>query len=257
MTNKLKKGITQGIPQIGFWLSIGDSTTAEICASAGFDWVLIDAEHTPQTPHSILAQLRAIGCHPDTHAIARVPSADQAVIKQYLDLGVQSILVPMVESPEQAKSIVDACRYPPLGTRGVGGARAALWGGRQDYLKVANDEVAVIVQVETGLALDNIEAIAAVDGVDGVFIGPADLAASLGHLGQPGHQEVQTAITDAIARIRATGKAPGILSRDKTLCRRYLSLGALIVGVGLDAQTLAAQTRALAASFKAGNSPSH
>lgn len=253
MTNKLKKAIEQGIPQIGFWLSIGDSTTAEICACAGFDWVLIDGEHTPQTPHSIVSQLRAIGCHPDTNAIARVPSADPIAIKQYLDLGVQSILVPMVESAEQAKTVVSACRYPPSGTRGLGGARAALWGGRRDYLKVADDEIAVIVQVETSLALDNIEAIAAVDGIDGVFIGPADLSASLGYLGNPAHEVVQRAVTDAIARIRATGKAPGILTRDETLARRYLELGVLIVGVGMDAQMLAAQTRALAASFKKNN----
>lgn len=253
MTNRFKQAIKQGVRQIGMWLSIGDSTTAEICASAGFDWVLIDGEHTPQTPHSIVEQLRAIGCHPDTHAIARVPTADQIVIKQYLDMGVQTILVPMVETAEQAKAVVTACRYPPQGTRGLGGARAALWGGRRDYLKVANDEIAVIVQVETGLALDNLEAIAAVDGIDGVFIGPADLSASLGHLGNPAHEEVQSAVTDAIARIRATGKAAGILTRDETLARRYLDLGTLIVGVGMDAQMLAAQTRALAASFKADN----
>lgn len=251
MTNKLKKAIEQGIPQIGFWLSIGDSTTAEICASAGFDWVLIDGEHTPQTSYSILHQLRAIGCHPDTQAIARVPSGDPTTIKQYLDLGVKTILVPMVESAEQAKAVVTACRYPPQGTRGIGGARAALWGGRPDYLNVANDEIAIIVQAETGLALENLEAIASVDGIDGVLIGPADLSASLGYLGNPGHEAVQHAIIDAIERIRATGKAAGIQTRDEALARRYLELGALIVGVGMDAQMLAAQTRGLAASFKA------
>ncbi len=250
MTNSFKQAIQQGIPQIGFWLSIGDTTTAEICACAGFDWLLIDGEHTPQTPHSILGQLRAIGCHPATHAIARVPCADQTVIKQYLDLGVKSILVPMVETAHQAQAIVQACRYPPMGTRGIGGARAHLWGGRSDYLNVANDEIAIIVQLETKLSLVNLEAIAAVEGIDGLLVGPADLSASLGHLGNPAHEEVQNAIMDAIKRIQLAGKAAGIQTRDEALARRCLEQGAVMVGVGLDAQMLAAQTRLLATTFK-------
>lgn len=248
-SNPLKQALAAGRAQIGLWLSIGDSTTAEICATAGFDWLLIDAEHTPQTPHSLVEQLRAIGCHPRTQAIARVPSSDAVLIKQFLDLGVQNLLVPMVDRAEQAAAIVRACRYPPAGTRGVGGARAALWGGRPDYLKTADRDLTIIVQAETREALDNLEAIAGTEGIDGVFIGPADLSASLGHLGNPGHPDVQAAIEDAIARIRATGKAAGILTRDDTLARRYLACGALIVGVGLDAHLLAAQTRALAKSF--------
>ena len=247
--NPLKQALREGRAQIGLWLSLGDATSAEICAGAGFDWLLIDGEHVPHDAHSVLAQLRAIGAYPRTQAVARVPSSDPVLIKQYLDLGVQTLLVPMVESAAQAASVVRACRYPPSGTRGVGGARAARWGRLPDYLHEANEQIAVIVQVETGAGLAELDAIAGAEGVDGVFIGPADLAASFGYLGQPGHAEVQAKILEAFDRIRAAGKAPGILSRDETLVRRYLERGALLVAVGLDAHLLAAHTRALAKTF--------
>lgn len=248
--NGLKQALREKRPQIGLFLSLGDATSAEICAGAGFDWLLIDGEHVPHDAHSVLAQLRAIAAYPQTHAVARVPSSDPLLIKQYLDLGVQTLLVPMVESAEQAANVVRACRYPPSGTRGVGGARAARWGGFPNYLHEANEQIAVIVQVETGAGLAELNAIARIEGVDGVFIGPADLAASLGHLGQPGHPEVQAATLAAFERIRVAGKAPGILSRDETLVRLYLERGALLVAVGLDAHLLAAQTRALIRTFR-------
>lgn len=247
--NSLKKALREGCPQIGLWLSLGDATSAEICAGAGFDWLLIDGEHVPHDAHSVLAQLRAIAAYPQTQAVARVPSSDPLLIKQYLDLGVQTLLVPMVESAAQAASVVRACRYPPSGTRGVGGARAARWGRFPNYLHEANEQIAVIVQVETAEGLAELDAIAGTEGVDGVFIGPADLAASLGHLGQPGHAEVQARTLDAFDRIRAAGKAPGVLSRDENLIRLYLQHGALLVAVGLDAHLLAAHTRALAKTF--------
>lgn len=247
--NTLKKALREGRPQIGLWLSLGDPTSAEICAGAGFDWLLIDGEHVAHDAHSVLAQLRAIAAYPRTQAAARVPSSDPVTIKQYLDLGVQTLLVPMVESASQAAGVVQACRYPPSGTRGIGGARAARWGRLPDYLSEANEQIAVIVQVETGEGLTQLDAIASIDGVDGVFIGPADLAASLGYPGQPGHPEVQARVMEAIERIRAAGRVPGILSRDEAVVRRSLEQGCLLVAVGLDAHLLAAHTSALAQTF--------
>tara|TARA_R110000787_G_scaffold235621_6_gene342379 strand:+ start:15493 stop:16269 length:777 start_codon:yes stop_codon:yes gene_type:complete len=247
--NALKLALQEQRAQIGLWLSLGDANSAEICASAGFDWLLIDGEHVPHTSQSVLAQLRAIAAYPRTQAVARVPSSDPVQIKQYLDLGVQTLVIPMIESADQAAAIVSACRYPPAGNRGVGGARAARWGNIPKYLHEANEQIAVIVQVETRAGLDQLDAIAATDGVNGVFIGPADLAASFGHLGQPTHPEVKAATLEAFKRIRAAGKAPGVLTRDDALARELLEHGALMLGVGLDAHLLAAQTRLLAKSF--------
>ncbi len=190
------------------------------------------------------------------NGIARVPlghgDGGTALIKQYLDIGVQTLLVPMVDTAEQAKAIVRAMRYPPHGIRGMGGARASGWGRYPAYAKEANDRVCLLVQAESREALANLDAIAAVDGVDGVFIGPADLSASMGHLGNSGHPEVQAAIEDAIARINRAGKAAGILTPDEALAKRYLELGALFVAVGLDTNLLVRHTTALAARFKSG-----
>lgn len=253
--NRLKQALRDRQPQIGFWLSLGDPTSAEICAGAGFDWLLIDGEHTAHGAHSLLAQLRAIQGYPGTQAAARVPSADPVTIKQYLDLGVQTLLVPMIESAEQAKAVVRACRYPPAGERGVGGARAARWGQIPDYLHQANEQIAIVVQVETRAGLDQLDSIAGVEGVDGVFLGPADLAASLGWLGQPAHPQIKGIVLDAVKRIAAAGKAPGILTRDESFARSCLDHGALMVGVGLDAHLLAAQTQVIVRSFKPGPRP--
>lgn len=247
--NRFKQALRENRAQIGLWLTLGDATSAEICASSGFDWLLIDGEHVPHSAHSVLAQLRSIAAYPQTQAVARVPSSAPLLIKQYLDLGVQTLLVPMVESAAQAAAVVHACRYPPNGGRGVGGARAARWGHIPTYLHEANEQIAVVVQVETREGLAELDAIAATEGVDGVFIGPADLSASLGYLGQPGHPDVQSKILDSLDRIRAAGKAPGILTRDEALVRLYLERGALMVAVGLDAHLLAAHTRALANTY--------
>lgn len=247
--NQLKQALRDGRQQIGLWLALSDPASAEICAGAGFDWLLIDGEHTPHSLNSIAAQLRAIGGYPPTQAAARVPSSDPLLIKQYLDLGIQTLLVPMVESAEQAAAIVRACLYPPQGERGVGGGRAARWGHIPNYLYEANDQISIIVQIETRKGLDELDAIVQTDGVDGVFIGPADLAASLGHLGKPNHPEIQNEILDAIGRVRAAGKAPGILSRDPDLVRLSMERGALLVAVGLDAYLLAAQVRTLAKTY--------
>src|ERR1700734_1481069 len=218
-TNKFKAALKNGErAQIGFWLGLTDPGCAEICAGAGFDWLLIDGEHAPNDVRSILAQLQAVAPYP-VHPIVRPVSGDVQLIKQLLDIGAQTLLVPMVESAEQAKLLVSAMRYPPAGIRGVGAAlaRASQWNRVTNYLHQANDEMCLLVQVETRAGLENLDAIAAVEGVDGVFIGPSDLSAALGHLGKPGHPEVQHAIEDAIRRIRSSGRAAGILSTDEAV----------------------------------------
>ena len=261
--NPFKQALLQKQLQIGLWLGLANPYTTEICAGAGFDWLLIDGEHAPNDLNSILAQLQVIAGYPATHAIARVPVGHgyvgTALIKQYLDLGVQTVLVPMVDTAEQARAVVQATRYPPQGIRGMGGARASRWGRIARYGLEANDQICVLVQAETQTALDNLDAIAGVDGVDGVFIGPADLSASLGHVGDPDHPRVRTAIEDAFGRIARAGKAPGILMVDETLARHYIDLGGVFVAVGLDNHLLARHSAALAARFKppvAGAGPS-
>ena len=256
--NAFKQALAAGDAQIGLWLGLANAYTAEICASAGFDWLLIDGEHAPNGLTDILAQLQAVAAYPEAHPIARVPMGyghqGAALIKQYLDLGVQTLLVPMVDTAEQAAELVRATRYPQDdgqgGIRGMAGARASRWGRYPQYVKEANEQVCLLVQAETTEALRNLDAIAATPGVHGVFIGPADLSASMGHVGNPGHPEVQAAIEDGIARIRKAGKAAGILTSDEAQAHRYLALGALFVAVGLDTQILVRHTGALAAKFK-------
>ena len=252
--NRFKKAIAEKRPQIGLWVGMASSYTAEMCAMAGFDWLLVDGEHSPNDLRSIQQQLQAIAAYPINNAIARVPVGDTALIKQYLDLGAQTLLIPMIDTPEQAVQCVQAMRYPQDdgkgGVRGMGGSRASRWGMFPNYAKEANEEVCLLVQVETREALKNLETIASTSGVDGVFIGPADLSASLGHVGNPNHPDVQAAIEDAIARILKTGNAPGILTSDETQAKHYLSLGALFVAVGSDTQILVRQTAALVKKFK-------
>ena len=253
-TNTFKQALRERRPQIGLWMGLASAYTAEICALAGFDWLVVDGEHAPNDLRSIQAQLQTLAAYPGSHPVARVPVGDTALIKQYLDLGAQNILVPMVDTPEQAAQIVRAMRYPQDdglgGIRGMAGARASRWGHYPDYFKRANEEVCLLVQVESREALKHLDAIAATPGVDGVFIGPADLSASLGHVGNAAHPQVQAAIEDAIARILKAGKAPGILTPDEKLAQHYLSLGAVFVAVGLDTQILMRQTTTLAARFK-------
>lgn len=251
--NPFKAALARGEPQIGLWLSLAQPYPAEVCATAGFQWLLVDGEHAPNDVRSTLAQLQAVGAYP-SHPVVRAVHGDAPLIKQLLDIGVQTLLVPMVDTAEQAAALVAATRYPPHGVRGVGAAvaRASRWGARRDYLHVADDEVCLLVQAETTAALANLEAICAVDGVHGVFIGPADLAASMGHRGNPGHPAVQAAIEAAITTIVASGKAAGTLTGDLTLARRYLALGATFVAVGIDITLLAQATRKLAAEFGLG-----
>ncbi len=252
--NAFKQALAQKRLQIGLWLGLASPYTTEICALAGFDWLLVDGEHAPNDLQSLLAQLQVIAGYPASHAIARVPvghgHVGTALIKQYLDLGVQTILVPMVDTAEQARAVVEAARYPPQGIRGMAGARASRWGRIEHYGRDANEQICVLVQAETRTALDNIDAIAAVDGVDGVFIGPADLSASLGHVGQADHPQVRAAIELAFERVLRAGKAPGILMIEPALARHYIDLGGLFVAVGLDSQLLASASATLSARFK-------
>ena len=256
--NPFKRALQNKEAQIGLWLGLADSYATEMCAGAGFDWLLVDGEHSPNDLRTILHQLQAIAAYPASHAIARVPmghgNVGEMLIKQYLDLGVSTLLVPMVDTAAQATALVRAMRYPQNdgkgGIRGMGGARASGFGRNTAYTLEANAQVCLLVQAETQTALDNLDAIAAVEGVDGVFIGPADLSASLGHVGNPAHPAVQAAIEDAFKRIIKAGKAAGILTPDEALARHYLDLGATFVAVGLDTHLLVRHTSALAARFK-------
>jgi 4-hydroxy-2-oxoheptanedioate aldolase len=245
--NPFKAALKAGTPQIGLWLSMASPYMAEVSATAGFDWLLIDGEHSPNDLQSTLAALQAIAPYP-SQAIVRVVEGSEHLIKQVLDIGAQTILVPMVDSAAQAAHMVAATRYPPQGVRGVGSAiaRASRWNARPDYLEAANSEICLLVQAESATAMANLAAICAVDGVDGIFIGPADLAASLGHRGQPNHPEVQAAIEGAIKTITASGRAAGILTGDVTQARHYLALGCTFVAVGVDVLVYANAARALA-----------
>ncbi len=253
--NAFKQAIRQGQAQIGFWQGLVSPYAAEISAGSGFDWLLIDGEHAPNDMPSLLAQLQAVAPYP-VHPVARPPVGQTHVIKQYLDIGFTTLLIPMVESGSQAAELVRAVRYPPAGVRGVatGLARAARWNRIPDYLEQADAQICLLVQVESRKGLDAVEAIAATDGVDGVFIGPSDLSAALGHRGNPGHPEVQAAIERIIAAVREAEKAVGILAVEEAAARRYLELGCSFVAVGTDIATLARGASSLAARFKADGS---
>lgn len=240
MNNAFKEALKAGRPQIGLWLGLCSSYSAELLAGAGFDWLLIDGEHAPNNVPTVLTQLQAIAPYP-SQPVVRPSWNDPVQIKQLLDVGAQTLLVPMVQNAEEARLAVRATRYPPAGIRGVGSAlaRASRWNRVPDYIHRANDAMCVLVQIETREALKNLPQILDVEGVDGVFIGPADLSADMGHGGNPQHPEVQAAIEDTIQQIRQAGKAPGILMANEQLAKRYLELGALFVAVGVDTTLLA------------------
>lgn len=251
LTNSFKQALRDREPQIGLWAGLASAYTSEILAGAGFDWLLIDGEHAPNTLDSTLAQLQSVAAYP-VAPVVRPAWNDPVQIKQILDTGAQTVLVPMIQSAEEAAGAVAAVRYPPQGIRGVGSAlaRASRWNRIPNYLERANDEMCVLVQIETPAGIEALDAILAVDGVDGVFIGPADLSASMGYLGQPEHPEVEKTIDDAIARIVRSGKAAGILHSGVAQAKHYLSLGATFVAVGVDAVLLARAAEALAGEFK-------
>jgi 4-hydroxy-2-oxoheptanedioate aldolase len=250
--NPFKAALKAGRAQVGIWCSLPGSGHAEALATCGFDWMLIDTEHAVMDHTMVLAMLQAAAPWP-THPIVRPGWNDATEIKRLLDLGAQTLLVPYVQSAEEAARAVAAVRYAPQGMRGVAGAtRASRFGLVKDYVARANAEVCLLVQAETAEALAQIEEIGSVDGVDGVFIGPADLAASMGYPGQPAHPEVQAATLDAIARLRRIGVPAGILTFDAGFLAAAVAAGTLFTAVEGDASLMYRAARAAAAKWKGG-----
>ncbi|MDN5842211.1 MAG: 4-hydroxy-2-oxoheptanedioate aldolase [Alcaligenaceae bacterium] len=250
-TNAFKAALRSGPAQIGFWVGTGDPYVTEIFASVGYDWLLIDGEHGPNDLRSTLGQLQAMAGH-TSQAVVRPVKGDAAILKQLLDIGAQNLLVPMVESAEQARALVAATRYPPAGIRGVGTAlaRASAWKQIPDYLERANAEICLLAQVESATALKDLDGIAATEGIDGVFFGPADLSASMGHLTNPGHPDVQKAIDEGIKCVQSHGKAVGILTTNEGLAHHYLELGARFVAVGVDTISMVTSAKSLLEKYR-------
>ena len=248
--NAFKHAIAAGQLQIGLWSSLASNIAAEIISDSGFDWILLDSEHSPNEIPGLLSQLQALQRGTAT-PIVRPAWNDAVLAKRCLDIGAQTLLFPYVQNAEEARRAVASTRYPPQGIRGVAVAtRAGRYGRVPGYLTKANDEICVLVQVEARVALSELEAIAKVEGVDGVFIGPSDLAASLGHLGNPQAPDVQKAIKEAVTRLNALGKPAGILTANEEEARRYIEWGFLFVAVGADIGLLARNADALAKKFK-------
>lgn len=248
--NQLKRALAQGRLQVGLWSTLCSNIGTEVIGHSGFDWILLDTEHSPNELPGLLQQLQAMGRGTAT-PVVRAAWNDRVLIKRILDIGAQSVLLPYVQTAQEAERAVQSVRYPPKGIRGVSaGSRSSQYGRIKDYLQRADAEICLLVQVETRAALDQLEAIAAVAGVDGVFIGPGDLAASLGHLGNPQHPEVQAALQDAAARLKRVGKAAGILTVVEADARRYIEWGYSFVAVGVDTALLARSADALANAFK-------
>ncbi|SHH97727.1 aldolase/citrate lyase family protein [Marivita hallyeonensis] len=250
-TNRFKANLTGDAPQIGLWLGLCTGYAAEIAAAAGFEWLLIDGEHAPNDLGTINEQLMALSGHTTT-PIVRIPHNDPALIKQVLDMGAQTLLCPMVNSAEDAREIVQAMRYPPRGIRGVGHVlgRASNFNGIPDYMATVEDELCLIVQAESVAAMDALEEICAVDGVDAVFIGPADLCADMGHLPDINHPEVRAKVLDGLNRIRSAGKAAGIIDGDPKLIQENIDGGANFIAVGADLIVLAGALRELVQRWK-------
>lgn len=248
--NAFKHAIREGCQQLGLWCTLSSAFGIEVVADSGFDWLLLDTEHSPADVLTVLGQLQALSGHAVT-PVVRPASNDPVLIKRYLDIGVQTLLIPYVQNAEEARAAVAATRYPPEGLRGVSAlTRATRFGRVSGYGRKAAKEICVLVQVETEDALAEIEAIAAVEGVDGIFVGPGDLAASMDHIGDLGHPAVMAAVTDAIARIAVAGKPAGVLTADAVLARRCMALGSVFTAVGVDVGLLARATETLAASFR-------
>jgi 4-hydroxy-2-oxoheptanedioate aldolase len=248
--NAFKHNLAAGKLQIGLWCSLCSNIGAEIISDSGFDWILLDTEHSPNEIPDLVGQLQAMQASATT-PIIRPAWNDAVLAKRCLDIGAQTLLFPYVQNVEEAKRAVASTRYPPQGIRGVSvAARASRYGRVQGYLGKANAEICVLVQVETRMALDQLEAIAAVEGVDGVFIGPADLSASLGFLGNPQHPDAQAAMHDAVKRLKKVGKPAGMLTGVEEEARRYIDWGYQFVAVGADVGLLAKNSDALAKKFK-------
>ncbi len=248
--NRFKRALAEGRQQIGFWCSLSASYAAEAVAGSGFDWLLLDTEHSPGDVLTVLGQLQAVARY-EVSAVVRPASNDTVLIKRFLDIGAQSLLIPYVQTAEEARQAVAATRYPPDGVRGVSAlTRASHFGRVPDYGRVAAGELCLLLQVETAEALARLEEIASVPGVDGIFIGPADLAASMGHIGEPGHPAVVAAIEDALKRLRALGKPAGILTLDTSFAARCIAWGTTFTAVGMDVGLLARESERLARQFR-------
>lgn len=251
--NIFKRRLAEGNDLLlGVFLGLGGASSAELLAGTGFDWLLIDGEHGPNDLRSVLDQLRAMAAR-EVSPVVRVVDHDPAKIKQLLDIGVQTLVVPMVESGEQARALVRATRYPPAGIRGVGAAlaRASQWNGIPNYLQQANEHICLILQVESQAGLSALDDILTVEGVDAVFVGPSDLAASMGHLGQPGHPEVKAAVNDALDRIARHGVAAGVFATDPQAAQAYCEHGVRFAAVGVDTLLLRQAAVRLLAQFRA------
>lgn len=249
--NVLKQRLQRGEVLYGAWLGMADPYAAEIAGTAGFDWLLLDGEHAPNDMRSLSAQIGVLRAGP-SQIVVRLVDDHPAQIKQALDIGAQSLLIPMIESGAQARGVLRATRYAPEGIRGVGSslARASMFSALPDYLTTANAQICLILQVESRAGLAALDDILAVDGVDGVFIGPSDLAADMGLLGQAGAPAVRAAVLDAIRRIRAAGRTAGVLTTDPDYIAECIAAGANFVGVGIDVLLYAEAMRTLAKSFK-------
>ncbi len=237
--NGFKAALARDATQYGIWAGFATGYAAEIVAGLGYDWMLIDGEHAPNTVPSVLNQLQTVAPY-TTASVVRAVNGDASLIKQLLDVGAQTLMIPMVETAEQAQALVRAMRYPPHGIRGVGGGltRATRWDGVENYLNTAHEELCLIVQVESRLGVENVASIAAVEGVDAVFIGPADLSIGLGHAGNPSHPEVQEHIRHAVEATLAAGKVSGILAPNEEDARRYQAWGCRFIAVAIDISLL-------------------
>ncbi len=249
--NSLLARLASGQPLYGLWLGIPDTSVAEIVATAGFDWLVVDHEHGPFEVRDVMRHLQALAPY-NVAPIVRPVDGNPALLKKLCDIGAQSFLVPMMDTPDQAAAVVQAVKYPPDGIRGMGTsmARAAGWNTVPDYIHDANREMCVIVQAETSLALENLSAIAGTQGIDGVFFGPADLSASMGYPGEANHPEVVRAIKEGLGTVRAAGKHAGLLCLDPRDAKAYLADGASFIGVGVDTLLIGNAARALAAQYR-------
>jgi len=248
--NSFKRALLDGRQQIGLWCTLSSAYAIELLAGSGFDWLLIDTEHSPADVVNVMAQLQAVSAYP-VAPLVRPAWNDPVLIKRYLDIGAQTLLIPYVQNAEEADRAVQSINYPPAGVRGVSAVtRASGFGRIRNYAGACREDLCLLVQIETIEALNNLEAISQVDGVDGVFIGPADLAASMGLLGQPGHPDVVETIERAIQRIRSCNKPAGVLTSDAGLARRFIAMGTTFTAVGVDAAVLASETLRLSRAFQ-------
>ncbi|MHA7850767.1 aldolase/citrate lyase family protein [Roseovarius sp.] len=251
--NRFKSALARGDMLYGCWAGFADAYATEMLATAGFDWLVIDGEHAPNDLPSIMRQLQVLETR-HSAPVVRLPMGEPWAIKQVLDAGAQTLLIPMVDSGDQARALVRATRYPPEGIRGSGAAlaRATQFSAIPDYISTANAQICLLVQVETRAGIDALDDILKVEGVDGVFIGPSDLAADMGYLGDSDQPEVRAVIRDALARIAASDKAAGILSLDHDTALSYRDWGAQFLAVGIDVVMLAQTARATMARWRDG-----